>query len=64
MLTIQPSFFTRPEERDIIQEALHDYENATGSRINTYKSRDIALGSWDESKSIMDVKYYDEMKLQ
>jgi hypothetical protein len=54
---------TRAEEIDTIQEILQDYENATGARINTHKSRAIALGSWNRSTPIMDINYHDEIKL-
>ena len=54
---------TRPEDIDIIQEVLHDYEKATGARINTHKSRAITFGSWDKSTPIMDIQYHDKIKI-
>jgi len=38
-------------------------EKATGGRINTHKSRAIALGSWDKSTPIMYIQYHDEIKI-
>jgi len=54
---------TRPEDIDIIQETLNDYEKVTGARINTHKSRAIVLGSRDKSKPIMPIQYHDEIKI-
>ena len=34
--------------------------HATGARINANKSRAIALGSWNKSTPIMDIKYHDD----
>jgi hypothetical protein len=45
---------TQPEEIDIIKE-IHDYMQATGARINTNKSRAIALASWNKSTPVMDI---------
>ena len=30
-----------------LQDTLHVYEEATGTRINTHKSRALAVGEWD-----------------
>jgi len=54
---------TRPQDIDIIQEALHDYEKATVARINSHKSGAITLGSRDISMPIMDIQYRDEIKI-
>ena len=54
---------TRPEDIDIIQGTLHEYEEAIGAQINTHKSRAFALGSWDKSTPIMDIQYHDEIKI-
>jgi len=54
---------TQPEEIDNIQEILHDYMHATGARIDTNKSRAIALESWNKSTPVMDITYHDEIKI-
>jgi len=54
---------TQPEGIDTIQEILHDYMHATGARINTNKSRAIALGSWNKSTPVMDITYHDKIKI-
>ena len=38
--------------------------HATGARINVNKSRPIALGSWNKSTPIMDIKHHDDITLQ
>jgi len=37
--------------------------HATGARINVNKSRAIALGSWNKSTPIIDIKYHDDITL-
>ena len=54
---------TQPEEIDTIKVTLHDYMHATGARISVNKSRAIALGSWNKSTPIMDIKYDGDITL-
>jgi len=54
---------TSPSDIPKIQDALRCYEEATGARVNTGKSRAIAIGSWDASLRIMDIPYQDEAKI-
>jgi hypothetical protein len=42
---------------------LSTYEEATGTKINIRKSRTLALGSLNTSLPIMDVPYFEEMKI-
>ena len=35
-----------PKDIPIVQEALRCYEDASGAKLNTQKSKAIALGSW------------------
>ena len=44
-------------------EILTSYEEATGAKINIQKSKAIALGSWDTYRQIMDIPYYDTIKV-
>jgi len=53
---------TQPEVIDTIKEILHDYMYATGARINTNKSRAIALRSWNKSTPVLDVTYHAYIK--
>jgi len=54
---------TQPEEIDTIKGTLQDYMHDTGACINANKSRSIALGSWNKSTPVMDIKYHDDIKL-
>jgi len=56
-------FITHPSEIDAIKETLHEYMQATGARINEDKSRATALGSWTKTTPIMNIKYYDDIKI-
>jgi hypothetical protein len=46
-----------PKDIPIIQEALRCYEDASRARINIQKSKAMALGSWDNSHTIMGISY-------
>jgi len=37
--------------------------HATGARIDTNKSRAIALESWNKSTPVVDITYHDEIKI-
>jgi len=54
---------TQPEETDNIKEILHDYMRATCSRINTNKSRAIALDPVANPPPVMDITYHADIKL-
>jgi hypothetical protein len=54
---------TQPGDIPIIQEAVHLYELATGAKVNTHKSKALALGSWNKSVPIMNINYSEEMKI-
>jgi len=56
-------FITHPGDIDVIKEILHEYTSATGARINEDKSRAIALGSWTKTTQIMNIKYYEDIKI-
>jgi hypothetical protein len=42
-------FVTSPADIPIIQETLRSYEGASGARVNTRKSKALALCPWDTS---------------
>jgi hypothetical protein len=48
-------FVTSPADITTIQEALQNYEEASGAGINTTKSKAIAKGTWDTTLQIMDM---------
>jgi len=54
---------TQPEEIDTIKETLHDYMHANVAHINVNKSRATALGSWNKSTPIIDIKYHNDITL-
>jgi len=56
-------FIAHPGEIDVIKEILHEYMNATGARVNGDKSRAMALGSLIKTTPIMNIKYYEDIKI-
>ena len=44
-------FLTRPEEIPKLQEILDTYQKAAGAHINMDKSRAMAIGEWDATRS-------------
>jgi len=54
---------TSPSDIQKIQDARHSYEEATGAKVNTGKSRALAIGSWTTSRRIMDFPYQDEASI-
>jgi hypothetical protein len=55
-------FVTTPTDIPKIQEALHCFEEASGTKVNIGKSRALAIGPWDTSVRIMDSPYHSEAK--
>jgi len=56
-------FITHASEIDEIKDTLHEYIRATRARIKEDKSRAIALGSWTKMTPIMNIKFYDDIKI-
>jgi len=54
---------TSPDDVLKLQDILHTYEEATGARINTYKSRALDVGGWDTTRQIMNIPYHTEIKI-
>ena len=54
---------SKPEDVPIVRDTLKTYEEAIGAKINTQKSKAIALGSWNTSLKTMDTQCYTEMKV-
>jgi len=48
---------TTPADVQKLQDTLHVYEEPTGARMNTHKSRALAVGEWDTSRQIMNIPY-------
>ena len=51
---------TSPSDIQKIQDAIQCYEERTGAKLNTGKSRAVAIRSWDTSLRIMDIPYHNE----
>lgn len=56
-------FLTSAEDIAKLKDLLERYEAATGAKINTKKSKAMALGSWDTAVNIMDIPYQNEIKI-
>jgi hypothetical protein len=54
---------TAPEEIATIEEALRCYEEATGAKLNITKSHALAVGSWDTTRTVMNIPYSTEVKV-
>jgi hypothetical protein len=52
-----------PKDIPIVQEALRSYEDASGAKLNIQKSKAMALGSWDTSRTIMGITYHTELPI-
>jgi hypothetical protein len=54
---------TAPEEISAIEEALRCYEEATGAKLNIAKSHAMAVGTWDTTRTVMNIHYSTEVKV-
>jgi hypothetical protein len=52
-----------PKDIPIVHEALRCYEDASGAKLNIHKSKAMALGSWDNSHSILGITYHTELRI-
>jgi hypothetical protein len=52
-----------PADVQKLQDTLHVYEEASGARINTHKSRALAVGEWGTSRQIMNIPHQTEIKI-
>jgi len=56
-------FLTSVEDVPKLKDLLYRNEAATGAKINTYKSKTMALGRWDTALNIMDTPNHTELKI-
>jgi hypothetical protein len=54
---------TAPEEIAAIEEVIRSYEEATGAKLNIAKSYAMAVGSWDKTRTVMNIPYSTEVKV-
>jgi hypothetical protein len=46
---------TAPEETTAMEEALRCYEEAAGAKLNIAKSNAMAVGSWDTTRTVINI---------
>ena len=54
---------TAPEEIAAIEEELRFYEEANGAKLNIAKSHAMALGSWNTTRTVINIHYSTEVKI-
>lgn len=47
----------------IIEDAIHQYEKASGALLNPHKSKVLAVGTWYSSETVLDIKYHQHVKI-
>ena len=48
-------FVTAPENITAISDTIQCYERATGAILNVHKSKALAVGTWDNALSVLDI---------
>jgi hypothetical protein len=56
-------FVTQPEEVTAIGDALTCYEHANGAMLNFAKSQTLAVGTWNTTRSVLNILYSAEIKI-
>jgi hypothetical protein len=56
-------FVTSPSDIQLMKEAITDYQEASGARINFEKSKVMTMGDWDTSTDIIGIQYHNSMKI-
>jgi hypothetical protein len=54
---------TRQEQIEQVQEAIHNYERASGAKVNKAKSKALAVGSWDPHTPMMGIPYSEGVRI-
>jgi len=54
---------TAPEEIAAIEEALRCYEEANSAKLNIAQSHAMTVGSWDTTRTVMNIPYSTEVKI-
>jgi hypothetical protein len=57
-------FVTTLTDVPVISDAIKSYEKVTGARLNTRKSKALAVGGWCTSTDMLDIPYHAEIKIQ
>jgi CHAT domain-containing protein len=53
-------FVTQPADFTIIQQAVQCYERATGAKLNSQKSKAIAIGNWTEPATALGITFHNQ----
>ena len=56
-------FATIPTELRVIRDAITSYEKATGARLSTRKSKELAVGGWNTSTDTLIIPWPAEIKI-
>ena len=56
-------FVTTSTDIPVIQETIHCYEKATGERLKTRKSRELAVEGWSTNTNVLNISYQTEIKI-
>ena len=51
-------FVTTPTDIPVTQDEIQCYEKATGARLNTRKSKALAVGEWSTSTDTLNIAYH------
>ena len=54
---------TTPTDVPVISDAIKSYEKATGTRLNTRKSKALAVGEWTTFMDMLNIPYHAEIKI-
>jgi len=56
-------FVTAPTGMPVTRDAIQCYERDTGVRLNTGKSKALAVGGWSTSTDTLNIPYHAEIKI-
>jgi hypothetical protein len=56
-------FMTSTDDFSVIENAIHQYEKASGALLNPRKSKALALGTWNSSETVLGIKYHPHVKI-
>ena len=56
-------FVTTPTDIPVLQETIRCYEKATGTLLNTMKSRGLAVGRWSTNTNVLNITYQPEINI-
>jgi len=56
-------FVTQPEDFTIIQQAICCYEQARGTKLNSQKSKALAIGNWTQPATALGIEFHDQVTI-